>query len=139
MGLLPGVAAWGALMVKAGVRAAGGTFGPELGVKLTQGDTFAMGLFSLEQGFIFTAMVWSAATVAIIEGQFRRAAGWMILAAVAAWFGIIHGWAWTPADTVLAVGWGVGAASAGGYLVAAALFALAPLLGTREAGPGHGA
>ena len=139
MGLLPGVAAWGALMVKAGVRAAGGTFGPELGAKLTQGDTFANGLFALEQGFIFTAMVWSAATVAIIEGRFRRAAVWMALAAVAAWFGIIHGWAWTPADTVLSVGWGVGAEAAAGYLVAAALFALAPLLGTREAGPGHGA
>jgi adenine/guanine/hypoxanthine permease len=137
IGLLPGVAAWGALMIKAGVRAAGGSFGPELGAKLTAGDVYATGVFALEQGFIFTAMLLAAAVVAIVEGQFRKAAGWLLVGSALSWTGIMHGWAWSPADTVLRVGWGAAPDAAIGYATAALLCFLAPWLGTRVEGPGH--
>jgi adenine/guanine/hypoxanthine permease len=132
VGLMPGVAAWGALMVKHGVRSVDGAFGPELGLKLTTvADVHADGLFALEQGFIFTAMILAAVTVAVIEGQFNRAAAWCVVASGLSWVGLMHGWDWAIADTVLKVGWGAAPGAAGAYLVAALIFAVAPFLGTR--------
>ncbi len=137
VGLLPGIAAWGALMVKAGVRAGGGSFGPELGAALDAMDVFHRGLWGLEQGFLFTAMILSAATVAIIEGHFRKAGAWMATGAVLSWCGLMHAWAWGPGDTVLVLGAGVGLDYALGYAVAAAVLFAAPLLGQRVDGAGH--
>ena len=118
-------------MVKAGIRAAGGTFGPELGAALDKADIRADGLFSLEQGFIFTAMLIAATTVEVIEGRFRRAALWMVGAAVLAGVGLIHGWAWGVGDTVLVMRPGVAMSAMWGYLAAAAVLAVAPWLGDR--------
>ena len=56
MGILPGIAAWGAMMAKAGLRAAGvgGPGGPpfseSLLVAFQRSDTFIHGAFALEQG-----------------------------------------------------------------------------------------
>jgi AGZA family xanthine/uracil permease-like MFS transporter len=132
MGLLPGVAAWGAMMVKAGVRAAGGTFGAALGAKLDAADIRANGLFSLEQGFIFTAMLLAAATVEVIEGRFTRAAAWMGAGAVLSAVGLIHGWDWGVGDTVLVMRPGVAMGAAYGYAGAAVLLLVAPLFGARS-------
>ena len=80
VGLLPGVAAWGALQLKNGLRAAGvgmpggPPFGEQLIAAFLGSDTWAHGAFALEQGFILTAMILSAATVAIIERRFALAA-----------------------------------------------------------------
>jgi AGZA family xanthine/uracil permease-like MFS transporter len=137
IGLLPGVAAWGAMMVKAGVRASNGTFGPELGAALTKADVHANGMFALEQGFIFTAMLLAAATVDVVEGRFRRASAWMFAGAALAGVGLIHGWAWGVGDTVLVVGPGVAMDAMYGYLAGGAVLFLAPWLGERV-GAGHG-
>ncbi|MFN7145742.1 MAG: NCS2 family permease, partial [Myxococcota bacterium] len=133
MGLLPGVAAWGAIRVKAGARAAVGTFGPELGDALTKADVHADGLFALEQGFIFTAMLLSAATVDVIEGRFRRAAAWMAAGAVLSALGLIHAWGWGVGDTVLVLKPGVATDAALGYAAGALVLFLAPWLGERTA------
>ncbi|MES2639418.1 MAG: NCS2 family permease [Myxococcota bacterium] len=131
LGLLPGVAAWGAMMVKAGVRAADGTFGPELGVALTRADIYADGLFALEQGFIFTAMVLAATTVEVIEGRFRRAAACMLVGSGLAAVGLIHGWEWGVADTVLVTTPGAAMNAAFGYAAGALVLFVAPWLGER--------
>lgn len=124
MGLLPAVGAWGALMAKAGLRAAGvGTpdhpFTADLVAGFEPSDTYITGAFALEQGFIFTAMILSGMTVEIIERRFQRAAAWALLAAVLSALGFIHSFAWTPGDTVLALQpawpWALG------YLATAAL------------------
>lgn len=125
MGILPGLAAWGALMAKAGLRAAG--MGEPGGPPFTEGlldafarsDTWIQGAFSLEQGFIFTAMVLSAATVHLIEGRFARAALWCAAGSVLASAGLIHAYAVLPSDTVgvLRPAW----SHAGGYAVLAVL------------------
>ena len=88
MGILPGVAAWGALMAKNGLRAAGmgvpggEAFSPEIINRFMASDTWIHGAFALEQGFIFTAMVLAAATVHVIERKFKAAAAWCLVAAV---------------------------------------------------------
>ncbi|MFZ5481282.1 MAG: NCS2 family permease [Myxococcota bacterium] len=131
VGLLPGVAAWGAFMLKMGVNAAGGTFGPPLGAKLDQLDVHHAGVFSLEQGFIFTAMLLAAATVDLIEGRFRGAATWMLAGAVLSITGLVHAWGWGTGDTVITLGTPAVQAAAG-YALSAVVFAAAPWLGARS-------
>ncbi|MFN9693874.1 MAG: NCS2 family permease [Synechococcaceae cyanobacterium] len=133
LGLLPGLAGWGALMLKAGLRAGGsGTlanpFGPQLLQPLQQADVWAAGAFALEQGQILAAMLLAAMLVYLIEQRFRAAAACALVASGASWFGLIHAWSFTLADTVLAPGWGSGGPWALGSLVMALVF----LLGRRQ-------
>ncbi len=139
VGLLPGVAAWGALLLKNGLRAAGvgspgdPVFGPQLLDTFLASDTWAHGAFALEQGFIFTAMILSAATVSIIERRFGAAAVWCGIAAGLSAVGLLHSYQWTPADTAvsLAPAW----PWASGYCAMALVFLAARWL-TRP-GEGH--
>lgn len=129
LGLLPGVAAWGALMSKTGLRAAGlglpggPPFSPELVAAFRASDTWIDGAFALEQGFIFTAMIVSAATVNIIERKFRVAAVWFFIAAAVSATGLMHSYQWTPADTALVLApawpWVIGYAAMGAITLAA--------------------
>jgi len=104
VGLLPALAAWGALMAKSGLRAAGmgGTerpFGEALIAAFQGSDTWIHGAFALEQGFIFSAMVLSAATVAVIGRRFALASAWAFAGAALSALGLMHSYRWTPADT----------------------------------------
>jgi AGZA family xanthine/uracil permease-like MFS transporter len=138
VGLLPGVAAWGVLMAKSGLRAAGiGTPGHEpfsaaLIPAFQIGDTWIDGGFALEQGFIFTSMLLAALTVAVIERQFTRAAAWASLGAVLSAVGLLHAYRFTPADTALALqpAW----PWATGYALMAVLLAVAPWITVEDTG-----
>jgi AGZA family xanthine/uracil permease-like MFS transporter len=128
VGILPGVAAWGAMMAKNGLRAAGlGTpsapFTSALLEAFRSSDTWIQGAFALEQGFIFTAMILSAATVAIIERRFLVASAWLSSAALLSAIGIIHSYRWTAGDTAISLtpAW----PWAAGYAVMALFFAAA--------------
>ena len=138
VGLLPGIAAWGAFMLKQGMRAAGtgapggAPFGAELESTISALDVSARGAFALEQGFLFTAMILAAVTAEIIERRFQRAALWCGAAAILSWVGLMHAYAWTSSDTVVALGWGAGRDWALGYAAMAAFLIVAPLA-TREA------
>ena len=44
-------------------------------------DTWIHGVFSLEQGFLFTSMLLSAAVVGVIERKWTAAAAWCAVAA----------------------------------------------------------
>ena len=109
MGILPGLAAWGAVMAKTGLRAAG--FGAPGGPPFSEAvvdafsraDVWIHGAFALEQGFIFTAMILSAATVAIIERRFVQASAWFALASVLSAAGLVHSYGWTQSDTVMSL------------------------------------
>ena len=110
LGLLPGLAGWGALLLKAGLRAGGAgsglqPFGPALLEPLRQADVWAAGAFALEQGQIITAMLLAAMLVYVIEQRFLAASLAAAVAAGFSWFGVIHAWRFTQADTVLQVGW----------------------------------
>lgn len=127
MGILPGIAAWGALIAKNSLRAAGlGTprmpFNPDnLIPAFEKSDTYITGAFALEQGLIFTSMILSTITVYIIERQFGKAGVWCLSAAFLSWIGLLHSFQWTPTDTVLAFGWGKGGNYALSYLLLALL------------------
>lgn len=140
LGLLPGVGAWGALMAKNGLRAAGmGTpeapFSPALIDAFARSDTWIHGAFALEQGFIFTSMILAASTVAVIERRFEIAAAWCGVGAVLAVTGLVHGYAFTLGDTVisLAPAW----PWATGYAAMALVFAAARWLTVPDDAAGH--
>jgi adenine/guanine/hypoxanthine permease len=140
IGLMPGLAGWGSLMLKAGLRAGGaGTsaepFGPSLLTTLAQADVWASGAFALEQGQIITAMLLAGLLVFVIEQRFLAASACALVAALCSWFGAIHAWQFSQADTVLQVGWGVGSRWALGYGLMALMLALSHLAIRRT--PGH--
>lgn len=136
VGLLPGIAAWGTLMMKQGLRVggygspSGPSFGAELEPALAMFDVSARGAFALEQGFIFTAMVLAATTAEIIDRRFGHAAMWCASGAFMSWFGLIHAYSYTPGDTFVKLGWGVGAEWALAYALAAAFLFVVPWITT---------
>jgi AGZA family xanthine/uracil permease-like MFS transporter len=106
VGLLPGIGAWGALLAKNGLRAAGlggpaGPFTPALVAEFQKNDTWITGAFALEQGFLFTAMLLSAAVVGVIERRWTVAAAWCLCAAALSAVGLMHSYEWSFADTAL--------------------------------------
>lgn len=139
IGLLPGIAAWGTLMLKQGLRAGGvggadgPPFSPALEPIIDALDISARGAFAIEQGFLFTAMILAAVTAEIIERRFRAAAIWCGVGAGLTWLGLMHAYAWTPGDTVINVGFGVAYEWAAAYLIAGAFLLAVPLV-TRPIG-----
>ena len=107
MGLLPGVAAWGALLAKAGLRAAdygtpgGRPFDAGLIERFLRTDVWIDGAFALEQGFVVSSCLLAASTVAVIERKFQHAAVWCAAGALLSGLGLMHAYAFTPSDTRL--------------------------------------
>jgi AGZA family xanthine/uracil permease-like MFS transporter len=110
LGIMVGLAAFGTLMVKAGIRAAdtvlgGGLIWQEKAGELTRAlassDLAAMGLFSVEQGTIFSAMIFAALTVEVIERRFRKAAAWAFFGALLSGLGLVHSFLWDVKDVTL--------------------------------------
>jgi len=107
LGVLPGVGAWGVLMAKNGLRAAGygspegPVFSPALIEGFARSDTWIHGGFALEQGFIFSSMILAAVTVGVIERRFTVAAGWCGVAAGLSMVGLMHGYGFSGGDTVM--------------------------------------
>src|SRR6185503_18582867 len=138
VGLLPGIGAWGALLAKNGLRAAGlggpaGPFTEALIGEFQKNDTWIAGAFAIEQGFLFTAMILSAAVVGIIERRWNVAAAWCACAAALSAAGLMHSYQWSFADTTLKLSpaWPF----VFGYLAMALLFFTARW--TTEEGEGH--
>jgi AGZA family xanthine/uracil permease-like MFS transporter len=139
IGMLPALGAWAALLTKTGLRTAGmgsaeRPFSPALIGDFLKSDTWIHGVFSLEQGFLFTSMLLAAATVAIIEQRWRKAAAWCAAAAGLSAIGLMHSYQWTADDTVLHLtpAWPFVA----GYAAMAAVFFTAQW--TTEKDVGHG-
>jgi len=127
VGLLPGIAGWGAQLIKTSLRAAGlatadRPFTPDLLPIFARADIYLGGAFALEQGQILSAMLLAAMTVFIIERRFAWAGGCTLVAAAFSWVGLMHSYRWMPSDTVLHPGWGSGSTWATGYLLLALLF-----------------
>jgi AGZA family xanthine/uracil permease-like MFS transporter len=106
IGMLPAIVAWGALMAKNGLHAAAlwgpaGPFSEALIGEFRKSDTWIHGAFSLEQGFLFTSMLLSAAVVGVIERKWVTAAVWCAVAALLSGAGLMHSYEWTHDDTVL--------------------------------------
>jgi adenine/guanine/hypoxanthine permease len=109
VGLFPGLAAWAMLVVKTSLGAAGvGTpGGPLLAESLVQkahqAGAFIGGGFALEQGFLYSAMIWAAIVVCIVDRHWNRAAIWSGIGAVLSLLGLMHSYKLTGRDTVISL------------------------------------
>jgi adenine/guanine/hypoxanthine permease len=108
IGILPGVAAWGTMLMVQALNVAGYKFSAEKfsanGPGTFHGfDNWIEGGFALREGFIFTSMILAALTVALIERKFLIAALWSFTAAGLAAIGFIHSYRYLDGDTTQAL------------------------------------
>ena len=59
------------------------------------------GGFALEQGFLYSAMIWSAMVVYIVDREFRRAAFWSFSGALLSILGLMHSYQLTGSDSII--------------------------------------
>lgn len=120
VGLFPAFAAWGLNILKQGFMGAGTTLAEQAssGVRING----FLGLCALDQGFIFSSMILAAISVFLIDRQFLKASLWSVAAAVLAFFGVIHAFAFTGNETIAVLGWNAGGKFAFGYLCFTVIF-----------------
>jgi AGZA family xanthine/uracil permease-like MFS transporter len=141
VGILPGLAAWGAILAKTGLRVAGygSSGGPVFDASMLgrfeQADTFLGGGFALEQGFILSSMLLSAATVSVIERRFVHAGLYCLAGAALSALGLMHSYGFDAGDTrmTLTPAWPF----AIGYGAMAAVFFAARWVTVPNEGEGH--
>lgn len=108
-------------MVENALRAANTGIGA-LGIAPLAAQFPVAGMIALERGFIFTSMVLAALTVALIDGRYRSAAAWALVAAGISATGLMHGYRITEAGVVNAYGPSTTWPYVMGYLAIAAVF-----------------
>ncbi len=132
LGLFPAIAAWGTLILTQTLGAANfdsGDFALAEQV-LRNPKAFSSaglqieGLIALSQGFMLTCLIWSAVGACLIERRFNRATVWMLIGAIAAFFGFTHAGHLSPSGGVYDIGWATGWRWALGYALSAAFFAV---------------
>jgi AGZA family xanthine/uracil permease-like MFS transporter len=69
--------------------------------KWHQHHLFVDGAFALEQGFVFTTIIWASMLYYIIDRRFYFAAAWSAFASVLSLVGLIHSWKFTPGGTAM--------------------------------------
>lgn len=137
IGLIPVIAAYVSVAVKHALFVSGvatGTFlfnqeVNELFVRIRNFHTD--GLFALEQGWVYTSIILSAATVCIIERQFRRAATWFLGGAILSSIGFIHTYQFVSTDIVGKIGFSISKWT-WGYLVMALILFITPWITERK-------
>jgi len=131
-GLIPGIAAFTALIAKrilgaVGYGSDGQPYSPELLQTVTEkGDLFVTGVFALEQGWLYTSVVMTSMVAAIIDKKFTVLMGWLAAGAALALAGIVHNFRILGTDITTQLGpawqWVVG------YLLALGALYLARML-----------
>jgi AGZA family xanthine/uracil permease-like MFS transporter len=138
VGLVPALGAYTEFVIKRTLLAVGyGT--PDHPIPATlntlfseRADYYSAGVFAVGEGYIYTCMILSAATVHIIERQFMRAAAWFAVAGVIAILGLANNYRITGSDIIGIIGYAPGAIPLA-YFTLAAMCAVTPFL-TRKAG-----
>ncbi len=93
LGLFPAIAAWGATVMQGTLIVGGGKSLQEiLSANLfTEVNGFLVhGLVVMERGFIFTCMILAAICACLIDGKYRSAAVWSVIAALFAFVGLTN-------------------------------------------------
>ena len=85
----------------------------------SRADFYSGGVFALGEGYIYTSMVLSAATVFIIDRKFRLAAAWFAIGGILAVTGLAHNYHITDSDIVGQIGWQLGALPFAYFIMAA--------------------
>jgi AGZA family xanthine/uracil permease-like MFS transporter len=60
---------------------------------------FVDGSFALEQGFVFTSIIWAAMLYYVLDRRFYLAAAWSLFASLLSVVGLIHSWKFAPGGT----------------------------------------
>lgn len=144
VGLVPALGAYTEFVIKRTLLAVGlGTPEHPIPANLNalfadRADYYSAGVFAVGEGYIYTCMILSAATVEIIEHRFRRAAAWFAAGGVLALVGLAHNYRITGSDVLGAIGFSPGAIPLA-YFLMAATCALANWTARHDAGsPGGG-
>ncbi len=107
VGLMPGMAAWTMLVLKSSMNAVATTVekGPAITESVLQiahkSGAFIGGGFALEQGFLYSAMIWSAMVIYIIDRKFRLAAYWSFAGGALSILGLMHSFRLTGTDSII--------------------------------------
>jgi AGZA family xanthine/uracil permease-like MFS transporter len=72
-------------------------------------DYYSGGVFAIGEGYIYTCMILSAATVHIIDRRFKVAAAWFAIGGVIAILGLAHNYRITGSDIIGVIGFAPGA------------------------------
>jgi AGZA family xanthine/uracil permease-like MFS transporter len=67
--------------------------------KLHEHHIFVDGSFALEQGFVFTSIIWAAMLYYVLDRRFYLAAAWSLFASLLSVVGLIHCWKFAPGGT----------------------------------------
>jgi AGZA family xanthine/uracil permease-like MFS transporter len=137
VGLFPAIAGWGALILTQTLGAAGAALNDvDLAAKvLANPGAFLMnglridGLVALSQGFMITCLIWSATSACLIDRKLIDAARWMMIGAVAAFFGFIHAGHMAPTGGAYDIGFGTGWRWSIGYGLCTAFLLIAARFG----------
>jgi AGZA family xanthine/uracil permease-like MFS transporter len=128
VGLIPAVGAFIELVVKrtllsVGLGAPGHPLPSDLNALfVARSDFYSAGVFALGEGYIYTCMIWGAATVHIIDRKFKTAAAWLAIAGILSLVGLIHNYVITSSDIVGTMGWQFNATALAYFLLAALCF-----------------
>lgn len=140
LGLFPAIAAWGLLILTQTLGAANfatGDFSLAEQI-LKQPKAFSSaglqleGLVALSQGFMISSLIWSASGTCLIDRRFTTAAIWMLVGAVAAFFGFIHAGTVSPSGATYQIGWASGGVWSMGYLLSALFFGILAIWSRHE-------
>ena len=91
LALTPHLAAWGKLMIDNALGAAGTSVAAVGVAKLAQVGVLYQGLAIMGGGAILGGLVLGAIAAFVIDGAFRKAAGFALAGAVLTFFGFMHG------------------------------------------------
>ncbi len=133
LGLLPGLAAWGWLLIEMTAVGSGALgLGPSdltlsgLVERLSRSTLpYVGGLLTLKSGFLFSATFLAAIGVFLVDRRFSMAALWSLAASVVTLLGIMHSYTVTPMAVREEIRFGFAWPMAVGYLACAVVFAAA--------------
>jgi adenine/guanine/hypoxanthine permease len=132
IGLIPSLAAWArSPIIDAALTP--GTYLEAVKSMPMKGVSLS-GAIALEQGFIITSILFSAALAYIIDRQFHKAAGWLGAAAVFSFVGLIHAYTLKPFSPEPKLGLFVAPEFAIGYGISAIYMLVLHLTGHSDKG-----
>jgi AGZA family xanthine/uracil permease-like MFS transporter len=95
IGFIPSLAAWGEMLIETTLRKAAPGYSLQQAAATFSPEIFINGMLSLAAGFMLISIFFSAIAAKVIDRQWRAAAVWCLIAAVASACGIIHGFVFT--------------------------------------------
>jgi AGZA family xanthine/uracil permease-like MFS transporter len=96
IGFIPSIAAWAVLLLTTALRIAAPGFSLEQAAAKFTPQIFLNGMISLDQGFIYISIIFSAVVANVIDRRWRAAGVWCLIASASSAIGLIHAFVFTP-------------------------------------------